>query len=122
MMVRYLLDAGVEARVPGVAGPQTGFSGVVEPVSVALEQERRVSEQIAALAALAREEGDLLSEQFLQWFLREQVEEVASLSDLFRVVQRGQDNPLMVEEYLARERPGEGEPDPTAPPVAGGAL
>ena len=43
----------------------------------------------------------------MQWFLKEQVEEVATMSDLLKVVERGKDNPLLVEEYLARETPGD---------------
>jgi len=122
MMVQYLLDAGIQPELPGVAAPRSSFSDVVEPVQLALDQERRVSEQINALAALARETGDLTSEQFMQWFIKEQVEEVASMSDLLRVVERARDNPLLAEEYLAREAPGEEAADPTAPPAAGGAL
>src|SRR5436305_11515177 len=58
MMVQYLLDAGVEVAIPGVAAPQTRFDDIVAPVALALEQERRVAEQVAHLAAVAREEGD----------------------------------------------------------------
>ena len=122
MMVQYLLDAGVQPVLPGVEPPQSSFSSVVEPVELALAQERRVSEQINALAALARESGDYASEQFMQWFIKEQVEEVASMSDLLRIVERARDNPLLAEDYLARETPGEEATDPTAPPAAGGAL
>ena len=122
MMVRYLLDAGVEPFLPGVATPQSSFPDVVAPVALALEQERRVTEQINALAALARQEGDYTSEQFLQWFIKEQIEEVATMSDLLRVVERARTDALRAEEYLAREAPGEEGQDPTAPPVAGGAL
>ena len=122
MMVRYLLDAGADVVLPGVPAPQTAFGDVVAPVALALEQERRVTEQINALAALARQEGDYTSEQFLQWFIKEQIEEVASMSDLLRVVERARTDPLRAEEYLAREAPGEEGQDPTAPPVAGGAL
>ena len=85
-------------------------------------QERRVSDQIEALAKVAREEGDYLSEQFTLWFLKEQVEEVATMSDLLRVVERARENPMFAEDYLAREHPGEEGADPTAPPAAGGAL
>ena len=52
-----------------------------------------MTDQINALAALAREEGDYPSEQFMQWFLKEQVEEVATMSDLLRVVERAQRRP-----------------------------
>ena len=122
MMVQYLLDAGVDPVVPGVAAPETAFADVVAPVTLALAQERRVTDQINGLAALARREDDYSSEQFMQWFIKEQVEEVSSMSDLLRIVERAKDNPLLAEEYLAREAPGEAGADPTAPPVAGGAL
>jgi ferritin len=122
MMVRYLLDADVDVTVPGVDAPRTSFGDIVEPVALALEQERRVSDQIEALAKVAREEGDYLSEQFTQWFLKEQVEEVSTMSDLLRVVERSRENPMFAEDYLAREQPGADAADPTAPPTAGGAL
>jgi len=122
MMVQYLLDAGEQAPIPAVAGPQNEFADVVEPVTLALAQERRVSDQINQLTATARDAGDYTSEQFMQWFIKEQVEEVASMNDLLKIVQRARDNPLLAEEYLAREAPADDGSDPTAPPVAGGAL
>ena len=122
MMVQYLLDAGVDATIPGVEAPRTRFEDIVEPVELALEQERRVSDQIEDLAKVAREEGDYISEQFTLWFLKEQVEEVATMSDLLRIVERSRENPMLAEEYLAREQPGGEGADPTAPPTAGGAV
>ncbi|HMB18242.1 MAG TPA: ferritin-like domain-containing protein, partial [Gaiellaceae bacterium] len=75
-----------------------------------------------ALVALARDEGNLVGEQFLHWFLQEQREEVASMSELLRIVERAGDNLLLVEEYLARTG-GEASPlEAGAPPAAGGAL
>ena len=97
MMVQYLLDAGAQAPIPGVAAPSNEFGDVVEPVVLALEQERRVTDQINALAAIARQEGDYSSEQFMQWFIKEQIEEVASMNDLLKVVQRSRENPLLAE-------------------------
>ena len=122
MMVQYLLDAGVTPGLPGTPAPEASFADVVAPVELALAQERRVTDQINALAGLAREDGDYTSEQFLQWFLKEQVEEVSTMSDLLTVVTRARENPLLAEEYLAREGSGAEDGDPTAPPAAGGAL
>jgi ferritin len=122
MMVRYLLDAGIQPVIPGVDAPKPAFDDVVAPVALALAQERRVTEQINALAALARKHDDYTSEQFMQWFIKEQVEEVATMSDLLRIVERARQDPLRAEEYLAREGLGGEGADPTAPPVAGGAL
>src|SRR5262245_28369978 len=121
-MVQYPLDAGLDATLPGVQAPRTQFADIVEPVTLALEQERRVSDQIEDLAKVAREEGDYISEQFTLWFLKEQVEEVSTMSDLLRVVERARENPMFVEDYLAREQPGGEGADPTAPPAAGGPL
>jgi ferritin len=119
MMVQYLIDADADVVIPGVAAPQPTFGDIVEPVKLALEQERRVSDQINGLAATAREAGDYTSEQFMQWFIKEQVEEVATMSDLLRVVERSKHDPMEVENYMAREHSGgEGE-DPTAPHPAG---
>ena len=122
MMVRYLLDSGADPAIPGVEAPITTFDDLVAPLVVALDQERRVTDQISALTAVAREEGDFQSEGFMQWFLREQTEEVATMSDLLAVARRNAEDPENVEEYLAREHPSEDAADPTAPPVAGGHL
>ena len=122
MLVQYLLDAGESIVVPGVEAPQTAFADVVEPVRLALEQERRVTEQIAALVQLARDEGQLVGEQFLHWFLQEQREEVSSMSALLDVVSRSKDNVMHVEDFLARESGGENPLEAGAPPAAGGAL
>jgi ferritin len=124
MIVQFLLDADLPVTIPGVEAPRTKFGGATEPVALALEQEKRVTDQIVTLVALAREEGNLVGEQFLHWFLQEQREEVSSMSDLLATVERAGDNLLLVEEYLARTAGG-GEESPLeagAPPAAGGAL
>jgi ferritin len=122
MITQYLLDADLEVSTPGIEAPEVDFSDIVTPVELALAQERRVTGQISALAAAARDEGDYQGEQFMQWFIKEQVEEVATMSDLLKVVERSRDNPLLAEEYLVRESLGEDAADPTAPAAAGGAL
>ncbi len=124
MMVQYLLDSDADVVIPGVTAPKSAFEDVVEPVALALDQERRVTEQIVALTVLAREEHDLVGEQFLHWFLQEQREEVASMSDLLRIVERAGQNLLLVEDYLARTAGADGEagPEANAPAAAGGAL
>jgi ferritin len=124
MMVQYLLDADEEISVPGVEQPITRFSDPVAPVALALEQEKRVTAQISGLAALARKEGDLVAENFLQWFLKEQLEEVASMTALMTTVQRASElNILLAEQQLAAAQIGDaGAVDASAPAAAGGAL
>jgi bacterioferritin B len=123
MIVQYLLDAGEDVTIPGVEAPRTEFSDPVAPVALALEQERRVTDQIVELAGLARSEQDLVGEQFLHWFLQEQREEVASMSSLLAVVERAaSSNILLAEDYLARSQIGDAGESVSAPPAAGGAL
>jgi ferritin len=123
MLVQYLLDSDHEVVIPGVEAPKTTFKDAREPVALALEQEKRVTEQIAALTALAREENDLVGEQFLHWFLQEQREEVASMSDLLSVVERASESSLLLaEDYLSRNPVGDQGVATNAPPAAGGAL
>ncbi len=122
MIVRYLLDSDQRVITPGVEAPKTEFADAVAPVTLALAQEKRVTEQIVNLVHLAREEGELVGEQFLHWFLQEQREEVASMTELLTVVERGRDNLLHVEEYLSRSAGGANPLEAGAPPAAGGAL
>ncbi|MBS42208.1 MAG: bacterioferritin [Nocardioides sp.] len=120
MMVQYLLDTDAEVVVPGTEAPVSRFDGVVAPVQLALDQEKRVTAQINDLVRVAREELDFASEQFLHWFVKEQVEEVSSMSDLLAVVTRNADDIDDIEDWIARESDAGGE-DPTAPRAAGAA-
>jgi bacterioferritin B len=118
MMIKYLIDQDAAALVPGVSAPQVDFADVVTPVELALEQERRVTAQINELTRIARDENDFASDQFMQWFIKEQVEEVSTMSDLVAVVRRSRENIEAIEEYVQREQSRESA-DPTAPAIAG---
>ena len=121
MMIKYLLDTDAPVRLREVAAPETSFGEHIAPIRLALEQEKTVSGQISDLFKIARDEGDYLSEQFVQWFLREQVEEVATMTELLDVGERVRDFPMWLEEFIAREKPGGGDgADPMAPEPAGG--
>jgi ferritin len=121
MMVQYLLDTDASITIPGLEPPQNVFDDYRAPIRLALDQEQRVTKQIGDLFKLAREEGDYLSEHFITWFLKEQVEEEATMRELLDVAERAP-HVHVVEEYIAREHPRDEDPDPTAPAAAGGAL
>jgi len=118
MMVQYLLDTDADVTIPGVDAPESAFADVVAPLELALDQEKRVTGQINTLLRIAREENDFASEQFMQWFIKEQVEEVAKMSDLLAVVSRNRDDIEDIEEYVAREQGGDRD-DVMAPRIAG---
>lgn len=119
MMVQYLLDTGGEVGFPAVTAPIADFHDLVAPVALALEQERRVTEQVYELTKIAREENDFGSEQFMNWFIKEQVEEVAKMTDLLTVVRRAGGDAEAIEEYVSREVAKSRGTDPTAPRIAG---
>ncbi|BBY99333.1 ferritin [Mycolicibacterium fallax] len=118
MLVRYLLDRGIAVPIPGIPEVRNDFEGVRDAVAAALDFEREVTGQISALAAAARHEMDFLGEEFMSWFLKEQVEEVATMTTLLRVVDRANGNLFDVEDFVSREM-GPGGGDPTAPSPAG---
>lgn len=120
MLVQYLLDRDAPVTIPGVEAPRTDFGDVVEPIALSLEQEKRVGDQIEALSQAARDEKDYLTEQFLIWFLKEQVEEVAKMSSLLQVTERERQNPSRVEDFIVREAFDREEGDVLAPKAAGG--
>jgi ferritin len=122
MIVQYMLDRDLPIAIPGTGEVRNDFDDVVTPIRLALEQEKQVTAQIEELFRAAREEGDALGEQFLLWFLKEQVEEVASATTLLTVAERAGSNLFDLENYVAREQIGDGGESPDAPAAAGGAL
>ncbi|HEY5856735.1 MAG TPA: ferritin [Aldersonia sp.] len=121
MIVQYFLDRDVSVELTGVDPSKSDFSSPREPIELALHQEHAVTDQIVRLASTAREEGDYLGEQFMQWFLKEQVEEVASMNTLLTVADRAGSNLFDLEEFLAREMSHSVDTS-GAPKVAGGSI
>ena len=121
MLVQYLLDRDIDVEIPGIDAVCNSFGTARDALALALDQERTVTEQITQLARVARDEGDYLGEQFMQWFLKEQVEEVAQMSTLVRVAERAGTNLFNLEDFVARELSG-APSDSAAPKAAGGNL
>lgn len=119
MLVQYLLDRDAPVEIPGTDPVRNQFDTPRDALALTLDLERTVTEQVTRLAAVARDEGDYLGEQFMQWFLKEQVEEVALMSTLLRIAERAGANLFELENYVAREV-GEAQTDPAAPRAAGG--
>ena len=106
--VRYLIDAGAKVAIPAVAAPKSTIASAEAAVQLSLKWEQEVTKQIHGLLELALKENDYTTQQFLQWFVEEQLEEVSSMDKVLSVVRRaGEDGLLFVEEYLAREGGGE---------------
>jgi bacterioferritin B len=71
-------------------------------VKLSLDQEVHVTQQINGLVELARKQNDYITINFLQWFLTEQLEEVSSMDNLLKIIERAGTDLLQADEYLAR--------------------
>jgi bacterioferritin B len=103
MLVQYLLDRDVRVEIPGADAVRNQFDTPRDALALALDQERAVTEQVSRLTSVARDEGDYLGEQFMQWFLKEQVEEMALMTTLLRVAERAGTNLFELENFVGRE-------------------
>ncbi|MFE3542125.1 ferritin [Nocardia sp. NPDC059177] len=117
-IVRYLLDREIGVAIGGLDEVRPDFDSPRAAIAFLLDRERAVTSQISALAAAAREADDYLGEQFMQWFLKEQVADVAEMDTLLTVLDR-QGNLFDVEEFIRRELTGSTTVDTTAPRMAG---
>ena len=100
--VHYLLDTQGELQIPAIAAPKAKFASAEEAVKAALTWEQEVTGQVKNLMDLAVAQNDYLAQNFLQWFVDEQLEEVNKMDQMLSVIQRaGEKNLLMVEAYLA---------------------
>ncbi len=100
--VHYVTEAGGHVRIPAIEAPKATFVNAEEAVQLSLEWEQEVTRQINNLMGIAVQEQDYIAQDFLRWFVTEQLEEISTMSTLLRTVQRAGDNLLLVEDFLAR--------------------
>lgn len=100
--VHFMLEADAKPLIPSIPDLRNDFESPAEAVAFALEQERRVTDEINNLVSLAITEQDHASNTFLQWFVTEQVEEVDTMGTLLQTIRLAGDNLLLVEEYVRR--------------------
>ncbi len=102
--IKYLMDTGGEVQIPTVQAPRATFASVEEAVRVSLDWELEVTRRINGLMALAIQQKDYAAQDFLRWFVTEQVEEVATMDNLLKVVKAaGERSLIVVEAYLSHE-------------------
>jgi ferritin len=100
--VHYIVDVGGDFRIPAVKAPKPTFASAAEAVEAALNWENEVTRQIVALMDQAVKDKDYLAQNFLKWFIDEQLEEINKMQDLLSVVKRaGEQHLIMVEAYIA---------------------
>ena len=101
-IVKYINEAGGRLLIAAIPAGQPDFASAEEAVQKALDWEMTVTKQINDLVGLAIAESDHLAQNFLQWFVNEQLEEVNSMDTLLRTIKRAGGDLLRVEEFIAR--------------------
>jgi ferritin len=100
--LHYVVEAGGEVRIPAIDAPKYDFTSAEEAAQLALTWETEVTNQINFLMDQAIKDNDHISQEFLRWFVSEQLEEISTMETLIKYIQRGKDNLLFVDDYLAR--------------------
>jgi len=91
-IVHYLLEADASPIIPTLEQPKLKYKDVQEVVEVAYDSEKKVTQSIHKLVALANKEGDPQTYNFLQWYVAEQLEEEAlmrRLLDKMKLIGKG---------------------------------
>ena len=101
--IKFILDTGGRVEIPAIPKPPHHFKFAKDAVRLALEGENQVTAAIHELMDLATSEKDYSTANFLQWFIGEQVEEVAGMDQLLKVVERsGESGLLLVEDFVSK--------------------
>jgi len=87
MMRKYLLDNGYRVTFKAIAKPDKTYHNHLDPLHAGLEHERYVTALISAIYGAAFEARDFKTMQFLDWFVKEQVEEEKNAEDLIKKMQ-----------------------------------
>jgi bacterioferritin B len=118
-IIQFVIDAGARVNIPSVSAPQTDFKSAEDAIKLSIEHEARVTAQTNAIVSMARaahfiadfnmpSKTDRGTDNFLQWLVEKQQEEVALLEQLLSAERTGKADPLREKEYLAREKgPGD---------------
>lgn len=97
----YIFTVEGQVKLQAIPEPPAKYKSVLAAIEAALAHERKVTEQIHALAAFAEKEKDYATGSFLQWFIDEQVEEVDSQVQLVQIARMAGDHLLQLEAYVA---------------------
>ena len=103
--VHYVDEVGGAVEIPAVSAPKSTFVSVEEAVALSLHWELEVTARVNAMMTLAVDQKDYAAQDFLRWFVTEQVEEVSTMETLLKVVKvSGERSLLMVEAYLVHNK------------------
>lgn len=84
LFVKYLLNNSEKVVLKDIKATQIIFNDFREPAVAAFEHEKKVTASINNIYALAYEQKDFRTMQFLDWFVKEQGEEEKNTEDIVK--------------------------------------
>jgi len=84
----HIRDRGGRVELEALAKPEVSWSSPLEAFRAAYGHEQFITGKINGLYALAEKEGDYAAKVFLDWFVKEQVEEEAAASGIVQLLER----------------------------------
>ena len=110
-LVKYVNERDGVAKIPGMETPPADFSDVFVMFDDVLKHEQYISASINEIVAVCMEENDYTTQNWIQWFVTEQIEEEASVKaiiDKLNLV--GKNNLYMFDRDIMSMRGEAGEP------------
>jgi ferritin len=112
-MFNYVVERGEKPVLKSIDQMPVEWDGIIEVYEATLKHEQHVTELIDGLVDIAIEVKDHATQSFLQWFVDEQVEEEANVTEILDNLKliNGQGNGIFM---LDREMRGRSFVDETA--------
>lgn len=98
----YIVEAGGRVLLGPIDGPPTEWDGALGTFEAALAHEKKVTGLINDLVEVARAEEDPETGEFLQWYVREQVEEEESAGAVVNKIREAGDDLSALDAELAQ--------------------
>lgn len=89
----FIDEMGSKVVITGYDNPRTEFESMTDIFTAGLEHEQFVTKRIHHLMDIAMEEKNYPAISFLNWFVDEQVEEEATMTDLLEKLKLINNNP-----------------------------
>jgi ferritin len=88
----FINQTGGKVNLKAIAAPKTNWKSIMEVFKETLAHEKHITALIDKLVGQAMQEKDYATNNFLQWFVNEQVEEVATVEEIINKLEMIGDN------------------------------
>lgn len=105
-LFQYIIDRGGKVELMEIKAPKMSWQGIIDVFESVVNHESHVTKMINNLVDMALEEKDHATVSLMQWYVTEQVEEEASVNDIFDQLKLidGQGAGLFMLDREARQR------------------